>query len=31
MDLVFFTKIIALYYDKHYNIEPILKKGIKST
>jgi hypothetical protein len=28
-DLVFFTKRIVLYYDKHYNIEPIFKKGDK--
>jgi hypothetical protein len=30
VDLVFFTKRIASYYDKYYNIEPTLKKGIKS-
>jgi hypothetical protein len=27
-DLVFFTKKIVLYYDKYYNIEPMLKKKI---
>jgi hypothetical protein len=26
MDLVFFTKKIALYYDEYYNIKPTLKK-----
>jgi hypothetical protein len=27
--LVFFTKRVVLYYDKYYNIEPILKKKNK--
>jgi hypothetical protein len=26
VDLVFFTKRIALYYDRYYNIELMLKK-----
>jgi hypothetical protein len=26
VDLVFFTKKIVSYYDKYYNINPILKK-----
>jgi hypothetical protein len=29
VDLVFFTKKIVSYYDKHYNIEPILKERNK--
>jgi hypothetical protein len=29
IDLVFFTKRILSYYDKYYNIKPILKKGDK--
>jgi hypothetical protein len=29
VDLVFFTKKIILYYDRYYNIKPILKKGDK--
>jgi hypothetical protein len=29
VDLVFFTKRIVLYYDKYYNIEPILKEKDK--
>jgi hypothetical protein len=29
VDLVFFTKIIVLYYDKYYNIKLTLKKGDK--
>jgi hypothetical protein len=29
VDLVFFTKRIVSYYDKYYNIEPILKKKNK--
>jgi hypothetical protein len=28
-DLVFFTKRIASYYDRYYNIEPILKERDK--
>jgi hypothetical protein len=28
-DLVFFTKRIVFYYNKHYNIEPIFKKRDK--
>jgi hypothetical protein len=28
-DLVFFTKRIVSYYDRYYNIEPILKKEDK--
>jgi hypothetical protein len=29
IDLVFFTKKVVLYYDKYYNIEPMLKKKNK--
>jgi hypothetical protein len=29
IDLVFFMKRIASYYNKYYNMEPILKKGDK--
>jgi hypothetical protein len=29
VDLVFFTKRIVLYYNKYYNIEPMLKKRDK--
>jgi hypothetical protein len=29
-DLVFFTKRITSYYNKYYNIKPMLKKRIKS-
>jgi hypothetical protein len=29
IDLVFFMKKIVLYYDEHYNIEPMLKKRNK--
>jgi hypothetical protein len=29
IDLVFFTKKIISYYNKHYNIEPIFKKRDK--
>jgi hypothetical protein len=29
IDLVFFTKRIVSYYNKYYNIKPILKKRIK--
>jgi hypothetical protein len=29
VDLVFFMKKIVLYYDKYYNIKPILKKKDK--
>jgi hypothetical protein len=29
VDLVFFTKKIVLYYDRYYNIEPMLEKGDK--
>jgi hypothetical protein len=28
-DLVFFTKRITLYYDRYYNIKPILKERNK--
>jgi hypothetical protein len=29
IDLVFFTKRIAFYYDEYYSIEPMFKKGDK--
>jgi hypothetical protein len=29
VDLVFFMKKIVLYYDRYYNIEPMLKEGDK--
>jgi hypothetical protein len=29
VDLVFFTKKIVLYYDRYYNIEPMLKEKDK--